>query len=50
MLLQSICDNGEKDEIFKTRCSNFLFSKMIVCESCQTFFALVEFFTHVVMW
>lgn len=50
MLLQSICTNGEKDEIYKTRFSNFLFSKLIVCEFCQTFFGLVEFITHVIVW
>jgi hypothetical protein len=30
----SICENGEKDELYKIRFSNCLFSKLIICEFC----------------
>jgi hypothetical protein len=46
----SMCSNGEKDEIYKTRFSNQLFSKLIVCEFCQTLFGLIEFITHVIVF
>jgi len=47
---KAMCSDGIKDEIYKTRFSNFLFSKVIICETCQTIFALTELIIYIIMY